>query len=161
MKAWPYTLSVVSTSALFLFRIRAVFWGEKKIIGFFTFLLLVLLGSCIAAPLGAEVGHNGHSTSCMFTSMKSSFCSTCLISQTAYDTLVVVSITWRLLDVVVPEETFKHRMRYLWGTRTLPTISGALLRTGQYYYLYVHFSSSHCSVCSERFLGLLWSSTFP
>lgn len=135
-KAGFYIISVLSTSAIFLFRVRALFWGDPWITQSFTLSLLAVLGGCATAFFSSNVERIGHAATCRVTSM-GRLCSGCTLSLMIYDTTILVFMSWRLLSMVTEEVGLISKLEYFWGKRTLPVISEALLRNGQQYYLCV------------------------
>lgn len=57
--AFFVAFGISSTSFLFLFRVRAVFWGDIYTLGFFILAWLVVLGTCFAVPFGVKTEHLG------------------------------------------------------------------------------------------------------
>jgi len=133
-EAWFFVFGIFSTSFLFFFRVRAIFWREGRTVVCFLFLWITVLGSCMAAPFSVTTEHIGPTKACFLTSMRP-YCSVCVIVSTVNDTLVFVAISLRLLNFVVPEDNLTSRLRYFCGRRALPVISETLLRSGQQYYL--------------------------
>ena len=131
---WTFSLAVSTTSILFLFRIRAVFWNDRWVIGTFLLLWLVVTGVCLVVPFSGGARHIGPTDACVETAKESVFVG-CFISVAAYDTLVFCVISWRLVVFSGPEEGLRSKLRYFWGTGMLPLISETLLRSGQQYYL--------------------------
>ncbi|KAI0790068.1 hypothetical protein C8Q75DRAFT_806709 [Abortiporus biennis] len=134
---WTASFSVCITSLLFFFRIRAVFYGSPKIIaGFF----LLWLGT-FTAFVGPFVVHSTTIGPRCAINEISLIDSIPFIVVAVHDTLVFFAISIQL--TLVDWATGKHRS--LWkaflagvnfrGSEAMPNISGALLVTGQLYYL--------------------------
>lgn len=65
------------------------------------------------------------------------YCLGCVVSQTAFNTLVFVAISGRLTSLIATEGGLRGRLGSFFGKGSLPVISGTLLRSGQQYYLCV------------------------
>ena len=130
-----FSLGVYTTSLLFFFRVRAVFWGHHRATGFFLLLWFAILGTCASVPFSVESKRIGSSGPCIITEMRP-YCSSCMVTLTTYDTVIFFAISWRLLAFFAPDESLRKKLKYFIGRRALPLISETLLRSGQKYYLY-------------------------
>ena len=134
--AAAFSATFVITPVLFLLRIYAVFLGHPVVVGFFVFCWLGVVGSSITIPFslsGAQIGPTDH---CVDTDAKP-FSSAGIIASTAFDPLVFIFISWRLLDNAVTGNSIREKVKAFFGLGggVLPALSKALLSSGQVYYL--------------------------
>ncbi|KAF8574945.1 hypothetical protein K439DRAFT_799707 [Ramaria rubella] len=127
---WCWAVAIPSTSLLFLFRIRAVFDGQRSVVCLFRILWLATLGGAITVPFALTGGHIANTNRCIPTSVKP-FSSASIIASACNDTLVFIAISWR----IITRTTVNGRVRSFFGGRNLPELSLELLRGGQQYYL--------------------------
>ncbi|THH04568.1 hypothetical protein EW145_g5427 [Phellinidium pouzarii] len=146
MQSWLFTTAICSTSFLFFFRTRAVFMGDRNTTALFLVLWLSVLGSCAYMPFTVSVSPDLSVPAfeslplskipvgmCTVSTMDVE-CVTCIAMVAVYDTAIFVGVVWRLLSFVAAGEGFCAWMEYLYGRKTLPVISGMLLRGTQKYY---------------------------
>ncbi|KZV88779.1 hypothetical protein EXIGLDRAFT_797636 [Exidia glandulosa HHB12029] len=120
---WCYVLAVPSTSLLFLFRVRAVFYNERWITVVFFFLWLSTLASAFTVPFAIGGAHIATTKYCIDTAIKS-YASAAPITNTAYSSLVFIAISVRIV-------ANSHGQ----SSRARSSVSRALLQGGQLYYL--------------------------
>lgn len=135
LSAWAPAIQFPVNTLLFFFRIRAVFFGKRLVIGFFALMWLAILALSFLAPFSLDGVPLGDSKYCTTTRVKDDV-STGIVLTAVNDTLVFLAITVQLLVI-------NHRS---WGSRTawirvfftgegMGRISLILLQTGQLYYL--------------------------
>lgn len=83
------------------------------------------------ALFGAHIGPTNH---CTDKDVKP-FSSAPIVASTVYDSLVFISISWRLSNGAVVGESWRDRLRAFYGGGALPVLSKGLLQSGQVYYL--------------------------
>jgi hypothetical protein len=127
-------VDVSSTSALFFFRVKAVYCNNRIITVFFGLLWFALFGLCFAIPFGVKVELIGQI--CIITRVEH-YALISLIVHVIFDTLVFLAIPLRLLSFSIMGDTFGARMRSFFRGDGLPGLSRSLLYGGQLYYLLV------------------------
>ena len=132
-----YVVAVPSTSALFYFRLKAVYCNNKIATIFFGSLWFSLFGLSFLIPLsGAKGVHIGTTRRCINTEIPK-YASTPLIFNAIFDTLVFFAISLRIMSFTIVGNTFRARMKSFFQGAGLPSISKSLLQDGQLYYLFV------------------------
>ena len=135
-----YSTTIVFTSLLFFFRIRAVFNRNPWVTAFFAGLWLAILGGCLPyivdalEPAVLENPASNTTTMCQKSGVDP-YAAEITIIPLIYDTLVFLAITWRLSRNSYDRYTFKSGIKILIFGDGLPVFSKALLRDGQAYYL--------------------------
>ena len=137
-----FVIAAPSTSALFLFRVKAVYLNNKIITTFFTVLLFVLFGLTILVPLSIKGAHIGPTKRCISTRVPN-FTSAPIVVNTVFDTLVFLAISIRIASRFVVGDTFGARLKSFFIGNGLPNLSRSILQGGQLYYLFVAVSSSY------------------
>ncbi|KAF8815956.1 hypothetical protein BYT27DRAFT_7128485 [Phlegmacium glaucopus] len=127
-------VAIPSTSLLFFFRTRAVFDRDPWIVGFFAFMWLAVFASCLTPIPGIKVANIGTTNYCMNVQIKT-YAPAAAIVPLINDTLVFVSITWRLWCNSSARRTVKDGARVMIFGDYLPAFSKAMLQDGQAYYL--------------------------
>lgn len=151
-------LSQASTSLLFFVRVKAVYSNSKIITGFFGLAWFINLGFSVLVPLAVEGGvssnifsgsqvnrliflylfvkHIGPTNRCITTVVRA-YAPVTIIVNTTYDTLVFLTISFKIVSQTLVGETLGARMRCFLTGRGLPSgsLSKGLLRGGQLYYL--------------------------
>ena len=129
-----FAVGVSATSLLFFFRVKAIFNNNIYIVIFFGFLWLCTLAGSITVPFAIEGAHIGLTNHCINTGVKP-FSSSGVIIATVNDTLIFISITYRLLVDTTYDDSWRGRLRSFFKGKGLPAFSQSLLQSGQEYYL--------------------------
>ncbi|KAF8881793.1 hypothetical protein BD779DRAFT_997645 [Infundibulicybe gibba] len=130
---WCYCAAVSSSSFLFFFRVRALFERRLIVVVFFFISWLAVLGGTMIVPFSITGGHIGNTQYCINTSVKPVNSAAVAISS-FNDALVLAAVSWRIIVSMSLEESFRGRLRTLIGRGSLPTLSKAVLQSGQQYY---------------------------
>lgn len=135
-----YCFAVSSASFLFYIRVHAVFHTNTMIQVVFGFLWLGVLGASVTVPLAVKGIHIGPTKYCVNAEVKS-FSSAAVIMSTLNDSLVFLAISLRL----VAYNQVDSRTKALVKGQGLSSISKALFKGGQIYYLYatIQVSADH------------------
>ena len=128
-------LAVPSTSALFFFRVMAVYHQNKFISGFFGLLLFALFGLTFLVPVSRKSTHIGTTQRCI-ASESDRYATVPILLNAIMDTLVFIAISFRIVSYSLVGDTFGARMRSFLRGSGLPSISKSILQGGQLYYLY-------------------------
>ncbi|KAJ3511793.1 hypothetical protein NLJ89_g3893 [Agrocybe chaxingu] len=131
---WLFTLSVSSTSLLFLIRIIAIFDRNKWVIVFFIFMWLSVVAGVLASTqgvLGAKIGPTRY---CINVSMES-YVSAGSIIPLVNDTFVFLAISWKLMKNSAISRPRIGKIKAFFRGHYLPAFSKGLLQDGQVYYL--------------------------
>jgi hypothetical protein len=131
-----FVLGMPSTSALFFFRIRAVYRQNKIITGFFGLLLFALFGLSFLGPFTGKGKHIGTTQRCINTKAEP-FGSVPILLNSIMDTLIFIVISFRIVSYSLVGDTFSARMRSFLRGDGLPNLSRSILQGGQLYYLFV------------------------
>jgi hypothetical protein len=131
---WCYCAAASSTSFLFFLRVRAMFDQCRLVIFVFGFLWLCVLGTGMTVPFAIGGEHIGSTQYCINTRVRS-FSSVGVIAPSVNDACVFIAVSWRVLTTVAEEEGFKGRLKSFLGRTRLPTLSKAVLQSGQQYYM--------------------------
>jgi hypothetical protein len=140
-----FVIGVPSTSALFFFRVKAVYYGNKSITMFFGALLFALFGLSFLIPFTASGEHIGTTQICITTKTEH-FGVLPVLLHSIMDTLAFIAISSRIVSYSLLGDTFGARMRSFFQGSGLPSVSKSILQGGQLYYLFV-----------IRFFIFIWS----
>lgn len=156
---WCFAAAVPLTSALFLFRIAAVFSGNKPVVIFFVLTWLATVGCSILTPFAIGGDHIAWTTRCINTTLKPIVLAG-TVANACNDTLVFLALSWRLsFNSTAPG--FAGRSRSVVRGTGLPKLSRTLLQSGQLYYLQVPPFNSHLNPADHHLhvIGQPWDST--
>jgi len=128
-----YVIAIPSTSLLFFFRVRAVYSNSPYITWFFGLVWISLLGLSVCVPLSIDGGHIGPTKRCINTVVRS-YGSTPIILNAIYDTLVFLTISFRIVSFTFVGETKGAQIKSFFFGDGLPRMSKGLLQGGQLYY---------------------------
>jgi hypothetical protein len=132
-----FILASPFTSALFFFRVKAVYHNNKIVTIFFGFLLFSLFGISIMYPFAYKGEHLGTTQRCIPAEFARYGSIPALITA-IFDTLVFLAISLRIAsNTLLDNDTFGTRMKSFLRGRGLPNISKCILQGGQLYYLFV------------------------
>ncbi|PPQ88824.1 hypothetical protein CVT25_009310 [Psilocybe cyanescens] len=132
------TISISTTSLLFVFRVRAIYIGSKYIASFFGLMWLAVVASFIVTMQGLDAHPESHESGSL------TYCATRRISRyialdfvmpLVHDTLVFLAISWRLTTNSIQYSNVKNGVRAMVFGDYMPAFSRALLQDGQMYYL--------------------------
>jgi hypothetical protein len=126
---WCMVPLSATTSYLFLLRIRAVYRGQRVIIGFFTILWVMVCGSAVVVPLSDHSAHIRTSRYCVPTNVKPLGGVYGAVEMTDR-LLIFVFISWKLTRA-----HHNARFKAFFEGRGQSIISRVLLTSGQLYYL--------------------------
>jgi len=127
-------LSQVSTAMLFFLRATAVWHPNKIAFAMFFILWLGVSGAYITVPLGLRGAHIGPTMQCINTTVPEKAEAAvimCLIN----DTVIFLAINYRIMSYTIVADSPKDLIRAFFGGRQLSTLSRALVRSGQHFYL--------------------------
>ncbi|KAH7910122.1 hypothetical protein BJ138DRAFT_1009500 [Hygrophoropsis aurantiaca] len=129
-----YVFASPSTSALFFFRVRAVFDRSKIVIACFAIMWLGVLGSSFLVPFAIQAQHIGNTQRCINSSVKN-WAGTPIITNTIYATLVFLAISLKLMSMtMIDSPTGSDRVKSFIRGDGLPRFSRLLFKSGQQYY---------------------------
>jgi hypothetical protein len=131
-----FVLAGPSTSALFFFRVRAVYYQNKFITAFFAMLLFAMFGLSFLSPFALRGEHIGTTQRCITTKTER-FGSVPILLNSIMDTLVFIAISFRIVSCSLVGDTFSARMRSFFRGDGLPSLSKSVLQGAQLYYLFV------------------------
>jgi hypothetical protein len=121
-----------ANSALFFIRVRAVYWRNKYVTAFFGSYWLAILGFFIFDSISGimRCSDIGPSTRCFVLQHSDAWG---YIATAVYDTLMYLSISWRLASFT-PADRWQDRLKSFVTGNGLGSLSKALLQSGQMYY---------------------------
>jgi hypothetical protein len=131
-----YCLAVSSASYLFYLRVQAVFYQNKLIQAFFGILWLMVAGGSVTVPLAVKGIHIEPTKYCVNAAVKS-FSSVAVITSTVNDSLIFLAISFKLMSNNKVESSVADKARTFFKGKGLSSISKALFKGGQIYYLCV------------------------
>lgn len=150
---WFSTLSILSTSFLFLLRVRAVYQKSRFITILFGSFWIVISALCIwdAVTLHASKSYHGlcqgmtqiiycagyipHTKRCMYKATNINYFAIPSIVACVNDTLVFFAISYRLVSNAATGDNWRARTRSFIKGDGLYSLSRSLLQSGQLYYL--------------------------
>ncbi|KAF4610056.1 hypothetical protein D9613_010298 [Agrocybe pediades] len=133
-----FLLSVSTTSLLFLFRVHAIYYGNRYAAGIFIFLWTCVISGSVAIALakGSNNGKAAPSDSCSETAVNIiTLVITSSILPMALDFIIFLAVTWRLFQNAHVTLTLKHGLKVMMFGAFLPAFSRALLQDSQIYFL--------------------------
>jgi hypothetical protein len=128
-----FIIALPSTSALFFFRVRAVYCDNRTIMAFFGFLLFALFGTSFLIPFSPTAAHVGPTQRCMVIEQKRYGAIPSVINFTL-DTLVFFAISFRIISCSIENHSFRALLRSFFRGDGLFSLSRSLLHSGQLYY---------------------------
>jgi hypothetical protein len=129
-------VALPSSSALFFFRVKAVYCNNRIITVVFAVLWFALVGLSFTIPSSVKGRHIGTTQACIITYV-APVASAPIVLDAIFDTLVFIAISVRLISFSFVNDTFGGRMKSFWRGDGLPALSRSLLQGGQFYYLLV------------------------
>ncbi|KAJ6461051.1 hypothetical protein C8R45DRAFT_1220943 [Mycena sanguinolenta] len=127
-------LSQTFTAMLFYSRVTAVWHPNKIVYVVFFILLLAIPSASMTAPLGVRAAHIGPTMQCITTSVPANVEVSAIIPL-INDTAIFFAITYRLLSNTIVADSLWGRLRLFFRGEGLFALSGALLQSGQHFYL--------------------------
>jgi hypothetical protein len=131
-----FIVALPSSSALFFFRVKAVYGNNRIITVLFGTLLFALFAVSFINPFASKVTHLGPTNRCIVIAMKKIGFLPAVLNF-LYDTLVFFSISFRIVSRDMESKTFGAFLRSFFRGDGLPAFSRALLQGGQLYYWFV------------------------
>ncbi|KZP07839.1 hypothetical protein FIBSPDRAFT_703963, partial [Athelia psychrophila] len=129
-----YEISLPATSLLFFFRVKAVYANGRVITFFFGTLWFAVLGLSILLMLAVQSDHIPNTQRCTEVVVRE-FVSVPTIIAAIYDTLVFIAISAQIVAHNLNGDTWAARMHSFVHGDGLYSLSRALLRGGQLYYI--------------------------
>ncbi|KAJ7099294.1 hypothetical protein B0H15DRAFT_944706 [Mycena belliarum] len=131
-----YPVAVSASAFLFLFRVRAVYGGDRLVTALFSFLWLAVLGAALAIPFGGTAVRLGDAPQCVVTRIEAYVGAVGTIIA-VYDTLVFLAISHRLAANFRQTQSPSRgaQLKAALSGAGLPAFSRALFVDGQMYYL--------------------------
>jgi hypothetical protein len=137
------TIAVIPwTTALFFFRVRAVYCYNKIVTVFFGLFWLAVFAVNIAGAMSARATHIGTSKLCIITKITLSG-SLPFTLGTFFATFVFLAISLRIVSYTAVGDTFSDRIKSFFHGVGLSNVLKSLLRGGQLYYSLVAISLHH------------------
>ncbi|KAF7373758.1 hypothetical protein MSAN_00587300 [Mycena sanguinolenta] len=127
-------LSQAATAMLFFLRVTAVWHPSKVAFAVFSILWITVLGTGITASLGIRGAHIGPTAQCVTTAVPAGT-EVAAIMSLINDTAIFFAINYRILAHTIVADSLPARLRVFFGGSGLSTLSQALLRSGQHFYL--------------------------
>jgi hypothetical protein len=117
-----FVIAVPSSSALFFFRVRAIYYNNSVITYFFGFLWASLLVLCFLVPIGVRNAHLGTTQRCIVTHVDA-YASAPLVLNAVFDTLIFVAISVRISSFTTVGDTFYARCASFFRGEGLSNVS--------------------------------------
>ncbi|KAF8806082.1 hypothetical protein BYT27DRAFT_7191384 [Phlegmacium glaucopus] len=129
-----FPLTIILSSLLFFFRIRAVFERNLWVVAFFACSWLAVVAGYVTFIVRIE-GEKSIPGLCRVLPHVKSFIKAATIISLVNDTFVFLAISWRLFYNSYGPRTIRNSVRVLILGDYLPVFSKAMLQDGQFYYL--------------------------
>ncbi|KIK53027.1 hypothetical protein GYMLUDRAFT_179525, partial [Collybiopsis luxurians FD-317 M1] len=126
-----YAVGVPGSCLLLLFRACAVYHDRRKVIAFFAFLWVAVLGVCLGAPFSSLTANIQSTSYCIITRVRP-FVGAIVIVPTVYDTVIFVAVSYKLMSHGFARP--RGLLERILGNN-LPEFSRAMFRDSQKYYL--------------------------
>ncbi|KAJ6533982.1 hypothetical protein DFH09DRAFT_932496, partial [Mycena vulgaris] len=133
-----YPLVISASTFLFLFRVWAVYGGDRLVTATFGFLWLIVVGTSMTVPFRGNAIGVGDPRHCILVNVGAYTRSGIAgITLTVYDTLAFLAISYRLVSTFRHSEelTCGEQVRKFFSGINLPAFSKALFTEGQMYYM--------------------------
>lgn len=134
------SIQFATNSMLFLFRIRAVFFGQRVVVIPFSILWLAIAGTSLLYPITYDGTTLGTTNICVGTRLDVTS-SIAVIVSAVFDTLTFLAITIRLSMSNYWGTSWSSWARILITGEGMGRVSQIMMQTGQSYYLSVYFIS--------------------
>ncbi|KAF7373768.1 hypothetical protein MSAN_00588500 [Mycena sanguinolenta] len=129
-------LTQAATAMLFFLRVTAVWYPSKIAFAVFSILWIAVLGAGITALPRIRGAHIGPTMQCITTTIPADI-EVSVIMPLINDTAIFLAITYRILAHTIVADSVLAHLRIFFGGTGLSTLSRALLRGGQHFYLIV------------------------
>jgi hypothetical protein len=136
------TISLPSTSALFFFRVKGVYYDNKLVQVLFGVMWLLLVASTLTIPPAIKGAHIRTTQICMMVKVED-YEAVAAFLNALFDTLVFLAVSYRIMTST-PEGSVRTQAGTFFRGDGLSSISRALLQGGQLYYLFVALSPRPC-----------------
>jgi hypothetical protein len=123
----------LTTSYLFLLRIKALFHDTRPVVIAFVVLWAAVNASNLLVPLSIHSRHIGESQSCIASDMHARADSFSILHM-AYDTLVFICVSWKLLKMQQDCDA-QPSLRFNVTGQGMSHVSRVLWSSGQLYFL--------------------------
>ncbi|KIM58882.1 hypothetical protein SCLCIDRAFT_1049585 [Scleroderma citrinum Foug A] len=134
-----------ATDFLFLARVRAVYYDNKRVCFAFIFLWVVDVGVLSLVFTGFRANEIADTRHCMNDS-QNKWEAAAMLMPLFFDTMVYIFITIRLISTRNPNEK-KITWKTVFSGKSLPRMSRAVMRGGQQYYLIAMCCSVTMTIC--------------
>ncbi|TCD70101.1 hypothetical protein EIP91_004830 [Steccherinum ochraceum] len=138
-----FVISHVSTSLLFLHRVRAVFFRERLIVAFFVILWLAVVGTSIVVPITVTVGYMDEMKFCNLEFETHFPPLIVLWTASVFYGLVFLCTSWRLvknMNMMSDDESKRAlwwmRIKSIFRGDNLPRVTNEIVKGGRKYYLH-------------------------
>jgi len=131
-----YPIVIPSTSLLFFFRVKAMYDGNTKVIAFFFFMWLAVVGGSVTPTIGVSGMNIGITDYCINYRLEPYVSAACIIPF-INDTFIFCATSWRLWQNAHVHQSIHNNVKVMVFGHHLPYFSRALLKDGQAYYLLV------------------------
>ncbi|KDR73141.1 hypothetical protein GALMADRAFT_722177 [Galerina marginata CBS 339.88] len=129
-----FLLSVPPTSFLFLFRVHALYLGNKFVTGFFSLMWLAVVGACLTPVLGVSGAYIGTTQYCIHSQLEPYVTAACIVPF-LNDILIFLATSWKLFQNAHAAMNIKNGVRIMIFGDYLPALSRGILKDGQAYFL--------------------------
>ncbi|KAF9568706.1 hypothetical protein CPC08DRAFT_352419 [Agrocybe pediades] len=129
-----YPIIMPSTALLFFYRVRAMYEGNRVVIGFFAFMWLAVLAGSLTPTVGITATRIGPTDYCVNLGL-APYVSTACIVPFVNDTFTFLATSWKLWQNAHVPQSIHNNVKVMVFGHHLPAFSKALLKDGQAYYL--------------------------
>jgi hypothetical protein len=127
-----FIVATPSTSALFFFRVKAVYNNDKIITAFFGVLLFMMFAASLLIPFSPTVTHVGPTQRCMVIGEK--YAVIPAVMNFTLDTLVFCAISLRIVSRSIGDNSFRAILSSFFRGDGLFSLPRSLLQGGQLHY---------------------------
>jgi hypothetical protein len=136
-----FPIGTAASALLWLFRLRAIYGGNRMVTFIFGFLWLAVAGASLTLPIGGGTTISlGNPAGCLLVSIKL-YDGMSGIVLTVYDTLIFLAISYRLRlgsnCAQTQQLTPWEQIKAFFSGSNLPAFSKTLFMDGQIYYMCV------------------------
>ncbi|KAF4618686.1 hypothetical protein D9613_009933 [Agrocybe pediades] len=129
-----YPIAIPSTALLFFFRVRAMYEGNRLVVGFFSFMWFAVLAGSITPTIGVNATRIGSTNYCVNLGLAPYVSAACIVPF-INDTLTFLATSWKLWQNAHVPQSIHNNVQVMVFGHHLPSFSKALLKDGQAYYL--------------------------
>jgi len=127
-----FIVATPSTSALFYFRVKAVYGNNKTISAFFGVLLSMMFATSLLIPFSPKVTHVGPTQRCIVIGEK--YAVIPAVMNFTLDTLVFIAISLRIVSHSIEDNSFRATLSSFFRGDGLFRLPRSLLQGGQLHY---------------------------